>query len=142
MRALGLVTDIQDIERTVITTKNGTPIRVSDVASVTQGHKIRLGRFAKAIHRADGKIVDNDDVVSGIVLLRKSAESDETLDKIHEKIEELNSVILPKGVKVVPFLDRSDLVHYTTHTVMHNLRKASSWCRSFFFCFWEMPAAR
>jgi heavy metal efflux system protein len=123
VRAVGLVTDLQDIERTVITTKNGTPIRVSDVASVTQGDKIRLGRFAKAIHRADGKIVDNDDVVSGIVLLRKEANSDETLDKIHEKIAELNSVILPKGVKVVPFLDRSNLVHYTTHTVMHNLRE-------------------
>src|SRR5579872_1486792 len=123
VRAVGLVTEIQDIARTVITTRNGTPIRVSDIAEVTQGPKIRLGRFARAIHRADGKIVDNDDVVSGIVLLRKGANSDETLDKIHEKIHELNTVILPKGVKVAPFLDRSDLVHFTTHTVMHNLRE-------------------
>jgi cobalt-zinc-cadmium resistance protein CzcA len=123
VRAEGLVTDLQDISRTVITTKNGTPIRISDIATVTQGPKIRLGRFARAIHRADGKIVDNDDVVSGIVLLRKGASSDETLTKIHDKIKELNTVILPKGVKVVPFLDRSNLVHYTTHTVMHNLRE-------------------
>ena len=123
VRAVGLVADIQDIARTVVTTKNGTPIRIADVANVTQGPKIRLGRFAKAIHRADGRIIDNDDVVSGIVLLRKGANSDETLDKIHEKIKEHNSVILPKGVKVVPFLDRSDLVHFTTHTVMHNLRE-------------------
>ena len=121
VREVGLVTTVQDIERTVITTKNGTPVRVSDVATVSQGPKIRLGRFARALHRADGKIVDNDDVVSGIVLLRKGANSDETLVKIHQKIAELNNGILPRGVKVLPFLDRSDLVHYTTHTVMHNL---------------------
>ena len=88
---------------------------------VAQGPKIRLGQFAKAIHRADGKILDDDDVVSGIVLLRKGARADETLDLIHQKIAELNGHILPKGVKVVPFLDRSDLVHFTTHTVLHNL---------------------
>ena len=121
VREVGLVTTAQDIERTVITTKNGTPVRVSDVANVIQGPKIRLGRFARALHRTDGKIADNDDVVSGIVLLRKGANSDETLVKIHQKIAELNNGILPKGVKVLPFLDRSDLVHYTTHTVMHNL---------------------
>jgi cobalt-zinc-cadmium resistance protein CzcA len=86
-----------------------------------QGPKIRLGRIGKAIHHKDGKIADNDDVIEGIVLLRKGAESDATLDAIHEKVTELNDHILPKGVKVVPFLDRSDLVHFTTHTVLHNL---------------------
>ena len=86
-----------------------------------QGPKIRLGRIGKAIHRADGKILDNDDVVEGIVLLRKGADSDQVLKDIHAKVEELNTQILPHGVKVVPFLDRSDLVHYTTHTVLHNL---------------------
>ena len=60
----------------MITTKNGTPLRVKDIAVVQQGPKIRLGQFGKAIHRADGKIVDNDDVVAGIVLLRKGADSD------------------------------------------------------------------
>src|SRR5580658_6805588 len=88
---------------------------------VAQGPKIRLGQFAKAIHRADGKILDDDDVVSGIVLLRKGARADETLDLIHQKIEELNAHILPRGVRVVPFLDRSDLVHFTSHTVERNL---------------------
>ena len=68
-----------------------------------------------------GKIIDNDDVVSGIVLMRKGAEFDSTLDGVHKKVEELNEHILPPGVKVVPFNDRSDLVHYTTHTVLHNL---------------------
>ncbi len=121
VRAVGLVKTVHDIEQTVITTKNGTPLRVKDIAVVAQGPKIRLGHFAKAIHRVDGHIVDNDDVVSGIALLRKGAESDATLNGIHEKVKELNEHILPPGVKVVPFLDRSDLVHYTTHTVLHNL---------------------
>ena len=67
-------------------------------------------------------IIDNDDVVSGIVLLRKGAEADAALQGIHEKVKELNDFILPKGVKIVPFIDRSDLVHYTTNTVLHNLR--------------------
>ena len=121
VRAVGLVKDVRDIEQTVILTKSGTPVRVQDIAVVAQGPKIRLGHFAKAIHRADGRIVDSGDVVSGIVLLRKGAESDATLRAIHEKVNEMNEHILPPGVKVVPFLDRSDLVHYTTHTVMHNL---------------------
>jgi cobalt-zinc-cadmium resistance protein CzcA len=121
VRAVGLVKKVADIEDTVITTKNGTAIRVKDVATVRQGPKIRLGQFAKAVHRQDGRIIDNDDVISGIVLLRKGADSDSTLEGIHEKVKELNDHLLPPGVKVVPFLDRSDLVHYTTHTVEHNL---------------------
>jgi cobalt-zinc-cadmium resistance protein CzcA len=121
VRALGLVTDVRDIERTVIKAQNGTALRVSDIATVTQGPKIRLGRFGKAIHRADGRILDNNDVVEGIVLLRKGAETDSTLKGIEAKTRELNDHILPAGVKVVPFLDRSDLVQYTTHTVLHNL---------------------
>src|SRR6266851_3481379 len=121
VRALGLVTEVHDIERTVIKAQNGTALRVSDIATVTQGPKIRLGRNGKAIHRADGRILDNDDVVEGIVLLRKGAESDATLKAIEAKVQELNDHLLPPGVKIVPFLDRSDLVHYTTHTVLHNL---------------------
>ncbi|MGA3351153.1 MAG: CusA/CzcA family heavy metal efflux RND transporter [Candidatus Sulfotelmatobacter sp.] len=121
VRSVGLVDRAQDIERTVILTKNGTPLRVKDIATVSQGPKIRLGQFAKAIHREDGSIVDNDDVVSGIVLLRKGAAADTALQGIHKKVEELNDHILPPGVKIVPFIDRSDLVHFTSHTVLHNL---------------------
>jgi heavy metal efflux system protein len=121
VRAVGLFNSVGDIEQTVITTKNGTALRVMDIATVAQGPKIRLGQIGKAIHRADGTVLDNDDVVEGIVLLRKGANSDETLAGIHAKVKELNDHILPPGVKVVPFLDRSDLVHYTTHTVLHNL---------------------
>jgi cobalt-zinc-cadmium resistance protein CzcA len=121
VRAVGLFTDVKDIEQTVIVSKNGTALRVKDVATVAQGPKIRLGEIGKAIHRSDGTVLDNDDVVEGIVLLRKGANSDDTLQGIHEKVKELNEQILPPGVKVIPFLDRSDLVHYTTHTVLHNL---------------------
>ena len=121
VREVGLVKSVRDIEDTVIMTKTGTPLRVKDIAVVEQGPKIRLGQFARAIHREDGKIIDNDDVVSGIVLLRKGANADEVLAGIHAKVKELNERILPPGVKVVPFIDRSDLVHFTTHTVLHNL---------------------
>jgi len=121
VREVGLVDRSQDIAETVIMTKNGTPLRVKDIAVVSQGPKIRLGQTAKAIHREDGKIVDNDDVVSGIVLLRKGAPADSALKGIHAKVQEMNDHILPPGVKIVPFIDRSDLVHFTSHTVLHNL---------------------
>jgi cobalt-zinc-cadmium resistance protein CzcA len=121
IREVGLVKNVRDIENIVITTKSGTPLRVKDIAVVAQGPKIRLGQFARAIRREDSKIIDNDDVVSGIVLLRKGANADEALAGIHAKVQELNDHILPAGVKVVPFIDRSDLVHFTTHTVLHNL---------------------
>jgi heavy metal efflux system protein len=121
IREVGLVKDVHDIENTVLLTKNGTPLHVRDIAVVSQGPKIRLGQFARAIHREDGRIIDNDDVVSGIVLLRKGAEADAALQGIHKKVQELNDFILPPGVKIVPFIDRSDLVHFTTNTVLHNL---------------------
>ena len=121
VRVVGLYSSVADIENTAITTKNGTVLHVKDIATVTQGPKIRLGQIGTAIHRADGKIVDNDDVVEGIVLLRKGANADEALAAIHEKVKELNDHILPPGVKIVPFLDRSNLLHLTTHTVLENL---------------------
>jgi heavy metal efflux system protein len=121
IREVGLVRNVRDIQNTVLFTKNGTPLHVRDIAVVAQGPKIRLGQFARAIRRDNGKLVDNDDVVSGIVLLRKGADADTALQGLHKKIDELNNVILPAGVKLVPFIDRSDLVHFTTHTVLHNL---------------------
>src|SRR3984885_7544555 len=82
VREVGLVDRVHDIEQTVILTKTGTPVRVRDIAIVQQGPKIRLGQFARCIHKEDGKIVDTNDVVSGIVLLRKGADSDSVLDGI------------------------------------------------------------
>jgi heavy metal efflux system protein len=120
VREVGLVDRVHDIEQTVVLTKNGTPLRVKDIAVVSQGPKIRLGQFARAL-REDGRIIDNDDVVSGIALLRKGAPADPALKALEKKIEEMNDHILPKGVKIVPFIDRSELVHFTSHTVLHNL---------------------
>jgi cobalt-zinc-cadmium resistance protein CzcA len=121
VRAVGLARNVHDIENTVIKTVNGTPIRVGNIGTVAQGSRIRLGQIGRAIHRADGKIVDNGDVIMGIVLLRKGADSDAVLDAIHRKVDELNHGILPPGVTVAPFLDRSVLLRLTTHTVLHNL---------------------
>ncbi|HYM11638.1 MAG TPA: CusA/CzcA family heavy metal efflux RND transporter [Bryobacterales bacterium] len=122
VRVIGLMRDVGDIGATLLKAQGGTPVRVRDVAVVTQGPKIRLGQVGKAIHREDGRVIDNDDVVQGIVLLRKGAEFDATLDALHAKVKDLNERLLPPGVKIVPFLDRGDLVHFTTRTVLDNLR--------------------
>jgi cobalt-zinc-cadmium resistance protein CzcA len=121
VRALGLFSNVQDIEQTVLKTQNGTALRVKDIADVVQGPKIRLGHMARANHMEDGRIIDEPDVIQGAVVMRKGAEEQPTLDAIHQKVDQLNNGILPPGVKVVPMLDRSDLLHFTTHTVMHNL---------------------
>ncbi len=135
VQEVGLFTNVHDIEQVVLKTSNGTPIHVSDVARVIQGPKIRLGQIGKTckpldgtcdlkpaeIRREDGKLIDDSDVVEGVVLLQKGDNSDSTLDGIHAKVKDLNDHILPPGVKIVPFLDRSDLLHLTTDTVLHNL---------------------
>jgi cobalt-zinc-cadmium resistance protein CzcA len=149
VQEVGLFTNVHDIEQTVLKAQNGTALRVSDIATVAQGPKIRLGQIGKTckpssstcnyyepgsrpILRADNKLVDNNDVVEGVVLLQKGDNSDVTLEAIHKKVDELNGVpatkghpaiagTLPPGVKVVPFLDRSDLLHLTTATVLENL---------------------
>src|SRR5271165_6964709 len=123
VRAVGLVRSVEDIRNTLLKTQNGTPLRIRDIATVEQGAKIRLGQIGKAIRRDDGKIIDDDDVVEGTVFLRKGADADSTLRGIHKKVNELNQHILPPGVRIVPFLDRSDLVQYTTKTVLRNLTK-------------------
>jgi cobalt-zinc-cadmium resistance protein CzcA len=121
VQSLGLFNSVQDIENTVVKTANGAPIRIRDIGTVTQGPKIRLGQIGRATHLPDGSIVDNPDTVEGIVLLQKGDDSDPVLQGIHEEVEKLNNGILPKGVKVIPFLDRSVLVKYTVGTVEDNL---------------------
>jgi cobalt-zinc-cadmium resistance protein CzcA len=121
VRAVGLVQSTDDIAAIVLKTQNGIPVRVRDIGSVRQGPKIRLGQMGKADHSDPAKVVDDPDVVSGIVLLRKGADGDNVLTALHEKVDFLNHHFLPPGVKIVPHLDRSDLVKLTTHTVLHNL---------------------
>ena len=121
VRTIGLFTNVKDIEQTVLTTKSGTPLRVKDIAEVTQGAKVRLGHEGKAIHRADGVILDNDDVIFAQVMMRKGADSEPTLKGLHAKVDQLNNGLLPPGVKMEPMIDRSDLLGYTLGTVLHNL---------------------
>jgi cobalt-zinc-cadmium resistance protein CzcA len=148
VQAVGLYANVQQIENTVIKTNNGTPIYVKDIATVEQGPKIRLGQISKAYRDENGKLIDNEDVVEGSLLLQKGADAEPALVNVEAKVKELNGVeaepahpgywksfwyhkatpavaavkgLLPPGVKVIPFLDRSDLVHLTTHTVLHNL---------------------
>jgi cobalt-zinc-cadmium resistance protein CzcA len=118
---VGLVSSVKDIEKTVLKTQTGTALRIKDIGVVAQGPKIRLGQIGKAIHRKDGVVVDDDDVVEGIVFMRKGADTAPTMAGIHAVVRRLNEQILPKGVKIVPYLDRDDLVDFTTHTVLHNL---------------------
>jgi heavy metal efflux system protein len=121
VRAVGLVKDSEDIGSIVLKSQNGLPIRIRDVGYVTEGAKIRLGQLGKAVHNEPNKVVDDADVVEGVLYLRKGANADTVLQAVHERVDFLNSQFLPPGVKIIPHLDRSDLVHVTTNTVLHNL---------------------
>src|SRR5581483_5164588 len=126
VRAVGLMQTTQDVSATVVKVQNGTPVRVRDLGDVVQAPKVRLGQLGKTIRKEDGAILNEDDVIEGIVLLRKGAVAETTLQALHEKIDQLNGSkgklgLLPAGVKVVPHLDRSELMQHTTHTVLRNL---------------------
>jgi len=101
IRGLGLIKSLRDIENALVTTRNGKPVLVSNIAQVTIGNVPRTGIVT--INR-------NDDNVMGTVVLRKDAKSIPSIRSIHEKIAELNSRILPKGIKVVSFYERWDLI--------------------------------
>ncbi len=126
VRAVGLMETTDDIGATVVKVQSGTPVRVRELGNVVQASKVRLGQLGKTIHKNDGTILNEDDVVEGIVLLRKGAVAETTLDALHKKIDELNGTggkpgLLPQGVRLIPHLDRSELMHHTTHTVLRNL---------------------
>ncbi|MFN8886787.1 MAG: efflux RND transporter permease subunit, partial [Cyclobacteriaceae bacterium] len=112
VRGLGLVTSIQDIATIVIKNVNGTPIHISDVATVQESYRPRLGKVGRG---------DEEDVVEGIVLLRKGENPSEVLKKLNETISDLNNRVLPNGVKINVFYDRTNLVNLTIHTVTENL---------------------
>src|SRR6202790_3439307 len=98
VRAVGLMANTDDIGATVVKSVNGTPVRVRDLGAVVQAPKVRLGQLGKTIRREDGTVIDDEDVVEGIVLLRKAAEADATLDALHVKINDLNTHLYPPGV--------------------------------------------
>lgn len=112
VRGIGLLNNIDEINNIIVTKINGVPILVKNIATVEETEKPRLGQ----VH-----LDDNDDVVEGIVVMRKGENAAEVLDRIHEKVTDLNENILPKDVQIVPFYDRSNLMELATHTVIHNL---------------------
>ena len=111
IRGLGLYSDITSIENTVITTINGIPIRVKDVGQVIIEPAVRIGQV--------GKNKDND-VIEGIVLMRKGENPTKTIKNLNDRLADIKSQ-LPKGVHLVPFYQRSDLIHNTMHTISHNV---------------------
>ncbi len=119
VRGLGLFRDIRDIESVTVTSMNGTPLTVRDVASVHIGARPRLGKVGWRVGQSQ---TDVDDAVLGLVLLQRGESPDAVLEETHKTVEHLNDgTRLPEGVRIVPLLDRSDLVHTTTRTVEHNL---------------------
>ena len=111
VRGLGLYSSVESIENTVITSKNGIPIRVKDVGIVMIDPAVRIGQV--------GKNYDNDSV-EGIVLMRKGENPTKTIKNLENKLPEIKSY-LPKGVHLVPFYQRSDLINNTMHTISHNV---------------------
>jgi cobalt-zinc-cadmium resistance protein CzcA len=112
VRGIGLLNNIGDIENIIVTNINGVPILVKNIATVKEGGKPRLGQVARDF---------NKDVIEGIVVIRKGENPKQALDLIHAKVNDLNENILPRGVKINTFYDRTNLMDYATDTVLHNL---------------------
>ena len=112
VRGIGLLDSRKDIENTIVDIFNGNPLLVKDVATVQEASAPRVGQVG---------LNDNDDVVEGIIVMRKGENPGEVLARVKEKISELNNSILPSDVKMETFYDRDNLMNYCTKTVMHNL---------------------
>lgn len=108
VRGVGLIDSLDDIANVVVAQKDGTPIFVRSLANVSMGHRVRLGKVG---------IDDNDDVVEGVVLLQRGYKALSVLDDVRRKVEELNLLKLPRGVKIETFYDRTALIHTTIETV-------------------------
>ncbi len=112
VRGIGLLDNIHDIENIIVDNINGTPILVKNLATVTPSHVPRVGQAG---------LDANDDVVEGIVVMRKGENPREVLARVKEKVQELNEKILPADVKMVTFYDRDNLMDFCTDTISHNL---------------------
>lgn len=117
VRGLGFIQNLDDIRNIAADTRNGTPIKISDLGTVQIGEQLRLGRVGK--FAAGG--VDEDDAVEGIVILRRGENALEVLKRIRAKVEDINQHYLPAGVKLVTYYDRTNLIERTLHTVKHNM---------------------
>ncbi|MGZ5803564.1 MAG: efflux RND transporter permease subunit [Xanthobacteraceae bacterium] len=113
VRGVGLIRSLDDLSNTMITQNSGAPVLVKDIATVTVGQRPRLGIAGKD---------DDDDIVEGIVLMRRGEQSTPTIERVEAEVERINSSgILPVGVKLERIYDRKDLIAVTTKTVLHNM---------------------
>lgn len=112
VRGVGLLGSINDIENIIVDDAGGNPVLVKNLADVKESYMPRVGQVG---------LNNNDDVVEGIVVMRKGENPKEVLGRIKAKIAELNERILPGDVKMETFYDRDNLMNYTTSTVMHNM---------------------
>ena len=112
VRGVGLLKNIEDIKQVVITTYQGIPIRIGDVARVEIGNAPRLGMF---------QFNDNPDSVEGIVYLRRGENATEVLARVRNTVDNINKHVLPPGIEVKPFYDRQVLLDITIGTVKHTL---------------------
>ena len=117
VRGLGFVRDLDDIRNIAVETRNGTPIRISDLGKVQIGEQLRLGRVGKIVRDEP----DQDDVVMGIVIMRRGENALEVLKRVHEKVADINKNYLPPGIRIVPHYDRTDLTERTLHTARKNM---------------------
>ena len=124
VRGIGLLNDINEIKNIFITNINGLPVLVKDIADVEVSALPRLGEVGRSDASDSArsrKIRDERDAVEAIVLMRKGENPDRVIKVLKIKIEKLNDRVLPPDVKIVPFYNREELIHYATHTVLHNL---------------------
>ena len=112
VRGIGLINDLEELRNIVVKNINGTPVLVRHLADVHESCLPRLGQVGR---------MDEDDVVQGIVVMRKGENPGEVIDALKTKIEDINKNILPKDVEIVPFYDRENLVNLAVRTVTHNL---------------------
>ena len=113
VRGVGLIRSMDDIRNTMLTTRNGSPVLVRDVAKVTVGHEPRLGIAGQD---------DNDDIVQGTILMRRGEQSLPTLQRVQSEVNTINdSGTLPPGVHIEKIYDRTELINVTTRTVLHNM---------------------
>jgi len=122
VRGLGFIRDIDDIRNIAVDTRAGTPIRISDLGDVRIGEQLRLGRVGKIIRDEP----DQDDVVMGIVIMRRGENALEVLKRVREKVADINRNYLPAGIRIVPHYDRTDLTQRTLHTARKNMTEGIS----------------
>src|SRR5690606_16321044 len=112
VRGVGLIDKVEDIGNILIKTVGNTPVLVKHVADVSISAKPRLGQAG---------LDENPDVVEGIVIMLRGENPADVIENLRERIDELNNRVLPSNVQIVPFIDRTELVSHTVHTVSKNL---------------------